>query len=206
MSMISYCKECGEEAAHPWIDLCDKHGRPQNEEKNQCDGCQAGEPIKDGLHVYTHKSGAESYMSCTKDRYVPQEEEKKCCQKCYIACEGNPRLSLCEKECSCHSPQSKERGLNKFIEQCIEIRGNKGYDGSYAAPREAFSKVLSLAIAEAKREERELIRKEVEGIVTEQKEPIKGKSGRNWQKIRAHWRGYQIALQTVLSKLTNTEG
>lgn len=41
-----------------------------------------------------------------------------------------------------------KRRLYKAIEECIGIRGNKAYNGSYAAPREAFRKVLRDFLAE----------------------------------------------------------
>ena len=38
---------------------------------------------------------------------------------------------------------------------------------------------------------------------SEQKEPIRGESGRNWQKIRAHHHGYCKALDDIITELNH---
>lgn len=41
---------------------------------------------------------------------------------------------------------NEEQFIGEGIEKCIGIRGNRAYDGSYAAPREAFREVIRAAI------------------------------------------------------------
>lgn len=40
-------------------------------------------------------------------------------------------------------PVEKWEGIDKAIESCIGVSGNRAFDGSYAAPREAFRKILN---------------------------------------------------------------
>lgn len=48
-----------------------------SEHKNQCSGCQAGLEIKDNIHYRKNVNGTTSVdCYCTKDRYVPTEENK----------------------------------------------------------------------------------------------------------------------------------
>lgn len=61
----------------------------------------------------------------------------------------------------------KEKKIN-FIEKCIGIMGNKAYQGSYAAPREAFRYLIE----QVRVDERQKIREMVEGMrKTEQDKP-----------------------------------
>lgn len=48
--------------------------------------------------------------------------------------------------------------INKAIESCVGIMGEKAYQGSYAAPREAFQKILKGLLASLFSDIREKIR------------------------------------------------
>ncbi len=88
-------------------------------------------PEKEEVEVYCPKCG-----SCG---------EEGCCSKTCPFCQQTP----CVKEykgCYENVPAPQKQGEeDKLIEQCIGIMGNKAYQGSYAGPREAFRKVLTLA-------------------------------------------------------------
>lgn len=46
------------------------------------------------------------------------------------------------RSCPCHCKEQSQPEWERVIEACVEIRGNKAYDGCYAAPREAYRKIL----------------------------------------------------------------
>lgn len=141
-----------------------------------------------------------------------QEEEKKCeyCIEHELKCPqeiGQEHANL-----TASSPQSKEGWEERFDEQFIMIGNPLKHlyvrDWHLPADTDDLKSFISNAIAEAKREERELIRKEVEGMIRKSK-PTHGTCctcqtcGRD--------NDYECdcprneVLQEVLSKLTTTE-
>lgn len=113
--------------------------------------------------------------------------ETKCCPKC-VAYDGTESVICADLSCHCHEKKiedvlervdaqiggaaralggefEKKEGEKSWhdplIEECIRIRGEKAYNGSYAAPREAFSKVLKHARSHTLQEVREI----VEGMI-----------------------------------------
>lgn len=66
------CKLCGLQNMNGITHECDLEGIKKREVYNNCDGCQRGLPLKDGIH----KGKGYDMIGCTKDRY-----QCKWCQK-----------------------------------------------------------------------------------------------------------------------------
>lgn len=60
----------GKLSAGEVIELLD----PPAEQRNQCDGCQAGIPLEDGAHRMGRLGGYPDLMSCQKERYAQPEQ------------------------------------------------------------------------------------------------------------------------------------
>ena len=54
---------------------------PAAAQRNQCDGCQAGIPVEDGMHRMGKPGGYVDLMACTADRYGSAPVER--CDTCY---------------------------------------------------------------------------------------------------------------------------
>lgn len=67
--------------------------REDRVERNQCDGCRQGAPLRDGLHV--DKNGS-AFMGCEKGRYQDGWWEKMVCLSC-----GAKADSAREMPCPC---------------------------------------------------------------------------------------------------------
>lgn len=74
----------GKLSADEVIELLD----PPAEQRNQCDGCQAGIPLVDGAHRMGRPGGYPDLMSCQKERYENPEQaegaqgEREACSEC----------------------------------------------------------------------------------------------------------------------------
>lgn len=84
-------------------------------------------------HGVVHKNGG--YPSCNSTPETIEELDKKIDE---ILKESEPTPP----------PPDIEVYISKAIEECIGVFGTDAYRGSYAAPREAFRKILRHALAE----------------------------------------------------------
>lgn len=67
-------------------------------------------------------------------------------------CTCNYLVGVHHKDCPSQNESPRKRGMmESLVEECVGIRGEKTYDGSYAAPREAFERVLKKALSSYKR-------------------------------------------------------
>lgn len=53
---------------------------PVDVNRNQCDGCQAGKPLKNGAHRMGREGGYPDYMSCQRSKYQAEINRQQECQ------------------------------------------------------------------------------------------------------------------------------
>ncbi len=95
-----------------------------NEEINQCDGCQRGLLMVGEMHQVKHKSGAISYEGCTKERYISNNKEKckacghEICPKCKNGCHNTDCEAMARPFKSCFDllkPAPQQEGEKEIV-------------------------------------------------------------------------------------------